>query len=81
MTSSVRGWLSVSLPDVRKGESLLSRERYVEVMTHSAFAPAPMGNVVIETWRFWEALEYGAMFLTQDVDFQGLPSVTCFPKG
>ena len=27
------------------------------------------------------ALEYGAMFLTQDVDFQGLPSVTCFPKG
>ncbi|MDZ4777787.1 MAG: hypothetical protein SGJ23_13490 [Alphaproteobacteria bacterium] len=51
----------VSLPDVRKGESLLSRERYVEVMTHSAFAPAPMGNVVIETWRFWEALEYGAI--------------------
>ncbi len=27
------------------------------------------------------ALEYGAMFWTQDVDFQGLPSVTCFPKG
>ncbi len=27
------------------------------------------------------ALEHGATFLTQDVDFQGLPSVTCFPKG
>jgi hypothetical protein len=51
----------VSLPDARKGEALLSRERYVEVMTQSAFAPAPMGNVVIETWRFWEALEYGAI--------------------
>ncbi len=27
------------------------------------------------------ALEHGATFWTQDVDFQGLPSVTCFPKG
>ena len=26
------------------------------------------------------ALEHGAMFWTQDVDYQGLPSVTCFPK-
>ncbi len=51
----------VSLPDARKGETLLPRTRYVEVMTNSAFAPAPMGNVVIETWRFWEALEYGAI--------------------
>lgn len=27
------------------------------------------------------ALEHGATFWTQDVDFQGLPSVNCFPKG
>ena len=26
------------------------------------------------------ALEHGAMFWTQDVDYQGLPSVSCFPK-
>ncbi len=27
------------------------------------------------------AIEHGATFWTQDVDYQGLPSVTCFPKG
>ena len=26
------------------------------------------------------ALEHGAMFWTQDVDYLGLPSVSCFPK-
>ena len=27
------------------------------------------------------AIEHGATLWTQDVDYQGLPSVTCFPKG
>ncbi len=27
------------------------------------------------------AIEHGATFWTQDVHYQGLPSVTCFPKG
>ncbi len=27
------------------------------------------------------AIEHGATFWTQDADYQGLPSVTCFPKG
>jgi predicted nucleic acid-binding protein len=27
------------------------------------------------------AIEHGATFWTQDVDYHGLPSVNCFPKG
>ncbi|KAF0176707.1 MAG: hypothetical protein IV086_06245 [Hyphomonadaceae bacterium] len=59
MGETPRGFLAI--PDAHRGEPLLPRERYVEVMRDASFAPAPMGNVVIETWRFWEALEYGAI--------------------
>jgi hypothetical protein len=62
----IRAWSRVprgfiSLPDIRAGDKLLSRSDYRDVMSESAFAPAPMGNVVMETWRFWEALELGAI--------------------
>jgi hypothetical protein len=51
----------VSLPNARAGDPMLSRTKYLEIMCDAAFAPAPMGNVVTETWRFWEALELGAI--------------------
>jgi hypothetical protein len=51
----------VALPDTRAGEALMPRSKYLDVMKNAAFAPAPMGNVVTETWRFWEALELGAI--------------------
>ncbi len=39
----------------------LSREEYKEILRASAFAPCPMGNVMLETWRLYEALEAGTI--------------------
>ena len=43
----------------------------ISIRHHLAMADAVMYSM---------ALEHGATFWTQDVDYHGLPSVTCFPK-
>jgi hypothetical protein len=39
----------------------LDRERYLGVMRESIFCPCPMGNVNLETFRLYEALEAGCI--------------------
>ncbi|HZU10821.1 MAG TPA: hypothetical protein VFA02_13040 [Pseudacidobacterium sp.] len=39
----------------------LSREEYQRVLLQSVFVPCPMGNVNLECWRIYEALECGAI--------------------
>ncbi|QSR86423.1 exostosin family protein [Candidatus Methylacidiphilum infernorum] len=41
--------------------SRLSREEYLNWLRESAFCPCPMGNVVLETFRLYEALEAGCI--------------------
>jgi hypothetical protein len=43
------------------GEPPLDNASFQEVLRDTAFCPAPMGNVMIETWRLYEALEAGAI--------------------
>lgn len=40
---------------------VLNREEYRAAMRSSTFVPCPMGNVMLETWRVYEALEAGAI--------------------
>ncbi|HEX8342128.1 MAG TPA: exostosin family protein [Tepidisphaeraceae bacterium] len=44
-------------PNARK----LNAEDYMRTLLDSVFCPCPMGNVNIETWRLYEALEYGCI--------------------
>lgn len=46
-------------------KQLSFKPEYQEVLADSAFAPAPMGNVVLETFRMYEALELGAIPLIE----------------
>ena len=39
----------------------LSGQDYWEIMTQSIFVPCPLGNINIDTYRFFEALEAGAI--------------------
>jgi hypothetical protein len=41
--------------------SLVFEPEYQEVLADSAFAPAPMGNVTLETFRIYDALELGSI--------------------
>ena len=41
------------------------KPEYQEVLSDSAFAPAPMGNVTLETFRMYEALELGSIPLIE----------------
>ena len=45
--------------------TLSFKPEYQEVLTDSAFAPAPMGNVALETCRMYEALELGSIPLIE----------------
>jgi hypothetical protein len=51
--------------DMRDDGSILDRvverDEYYDVMTDSMFAPCPMGNVNIESFRLYEALECGTV--------------------
>ena len=42
-------------------EGSLSGDQYLEVLLQSMFIPCPMGNLNIDTYRFFEALEAGAI--------------------
>jgi hypothetical protein len=52
---------SVSLPDLTRGETHISRSAYLDAVADSAFIPCVEGNVIIETLRPYEALAYGAI--------------------
>jgi hypothetical protein len=43
----------------------LSRDAFRARLEQTVFIPAGMGNVVAETWRFYEALEAGAIPITE----------------
>lgn len=58
--------------------------RVLELTDHRAIAAADISIrhrlAMADAVMYSMALEHGATFWTQDVDYQGLPSVTCFPK-
>jgi hypothetical protein len=43
------------------GFNKISRSEYHALLDDTVFAPCPMGNAVMETWRFYEALEAGCI--------------------
>jgi hypothetical protein len=45
----------------REGDRKVSRDEYKQALRSSAFVPCPMGNVMLETYRLYEALEAGAI--------------------
>jgi hypothetical protein len=49
----------------KAGDGRVSHEQYCEMMRDTVFIPAPMGNVMAETWRFYEALEFGCIPLIE----------------
>lgn len=48
-------------PDVRS----LGRDEYQQILRDSVFVPAPMGNVNLDSFRLYEALELGAIPLLE----------------
>ena len=48
--------------DTRKpGAEKIDSKRYFDVLSNSAFCPCPMGNVNLETYRVYEALQAGCI--------------------
>jgi Exostosin family len=43
------------------GTQRMSRPEYHALLDDTVFAPCPMGNAMLETWRFYEALEAGCI--------------------
>lgn len=43
------------------GAQQLPRSEYHAILDNTLFAPCPMGNAMLETWRFYEALEAGCI--------------------
>jgi hypothetical protein len=43
----------------------IPRDEFQEVLRQSRFVPCPMGNVMLETWRAYEALEAGCIPLLE----------------
>ena len=59
--SAVPGGLQ-RLYSPEKGDSPpFSHAEFMDILASSSFCPAPMGNVMLESWRFYEALEAGAI--------------------
>lgn len=53
--------------DPRAGDrGQLSAENYHDLLRSAKFAPCPMGNVVLESFRIYEALEAGAIPIVED---------------
>lgn len=50
-------------------DRILGREEYYDVLCNSTFAPCPMGNVNIESFRLYESLECGAIPLVEKRPF------------
>jgi hypothetical protein len=45
---------------------LLPKNEYNQLLEDSTFSPCPMGNVMVETYRIYEALEAGSIPITED---------------
>lgn len=45
----------------REGGKKLSKVEFDDVLENTIFSPCPMGNVILETWRFYESLELGCI--------------------
>ncbi len=43
----------------------ISKSEFDQVLQDTTFAPCPMGNVVLETWRLYESLELGCIPLIE----------------
>jgi hypothetical protein len=43
----------------------ISKSEFDQVLQDTVFAPCPMGNVVLETWRLYESLELGCIPLIE----------------
>ena len=52
---------SISDPDGEK----LTKAEFDAVLADTVFSPCPMGNVILETWRFYESLELGCIPLAE----------------
>jgi hypothetical protein len=44
-----------------RGERPLDRAKFTTLLLDSVFAPCPMGNTVLESWRIYESLEMGCI--------------------
>lgn len=51
----------LSLTRSAEGERAITRAEYISQMADAVFAPAPAGNIALETCRAYEALELGAI--------------------
>ncbi len=51
----------LSLPDTMRGERHISRVEYLTALGQSMFIPCGEGNIMLETLRPYEALEFGAI--------------------
>ncbi len=51
----------LSLTRSMEGERAITRAEYISQMADAVFAPAPAGNIALETCRAYEALELGAI--------------------
>jgi hypothetical protein len=45
----------------KEGGQKLSKAEFDDVLENTIFSPCPMGNVILETWRFYESLERGCI--------------------
>lgn len=43
----------------------LSKDEFASILGDTVFSPCPMGNVILETWRFYESLEMGCIPLLE----------------
>ena len=81
--------LSRKLPAPRVASCLdvMRLGRVLELTDRRAIATADatlhhrLAMAMADAVMFSMAIEHGAIFWTQNVDDQGLPSVTCFPRG
>ena len=79
--------LSRKLPALRVASCLdvMRLGRVLELTDRRAIAAADAALrhrlAMADAVMYSMAIEHGATLWTQDVDYQGLPSVTCFPKG
>jgi hypothetical protein len=60
LTNTPGGYVHVCGSFDKTAQSL-DQEQYYSLMSNSAFAPAPMGNVTLESFRIYEALDCGAV--------------------
>jgi hypothetical protein len=53
----------------KDGGKKLSKAEFDDVLENTIFSPCPMGNVILETWRFYESLELGCIPIVETRPF------------